>query len=131
MSESESAAAIKEGNTLAKAQDDRALRPGDAEELPIPVEEYLVSSMPRPLREFRIPYPPGAKKKGVEGAVVMDILIDAKGEVRKADLVEGPLEELSRAALEAILKFKFAPAEAEGRPVAVRIRYVYRFILEK
>jgi protein TonB len=87
--------------------------------------------MPELKSEFRIPYPPEAKQKGIQGAVVMDILIDAQGTVRDAKLIEGPGSGLNEAALEAVKKFKFSPAFMQDKPVAVKIRYAYRFILER
>src|SRR5207237_3420363 len=34
-------------------------------------------------------------------------------------------------AVEAIRRFSFSPAEIDGRPAAVRIRYVYHFVIER
>jgi protein TonB len=61
---------------------------------------------------------------------VMDILVDGAGTVREAKLVNGPGAGLDEAALEAVKRFRFKPAEVDGKPVAVRIRYAYRFVLE-
>jgi protein TonB len=122
---------IKAGNTIAKEQDQKTLQPSDADSLPIPADEVLVTRMPELISEIKIPYPAEAKKKGIQGAVVMDILIDEKGAVRQATLVNGPDPSLSEAALEAVKKFMFSPAIMQEKPVAVRIRYAYRFILER
>ena len=125
----EEAVAAKKGNTLGKASDQEVLKDSDADSLPTPTEEYLVSEMPSVLSEIRPRYPSLAKEQGLEGAVVMDILIDEKGAVRQASLIEGP--DIFRAgALEAIKKFVFRPAKVDGSPVAVRIRYTLRFQLE-
>jgi TonB family protein len=119
----------KKGNTLAKASDKEVLKDSDADTLPTPTEEYLVSDMPSVLSEVRPNYPAEAREKRLEGAVVLDILIDEKGAVRQASLIEGP--EIFRAgALEAIKKFKFRPAKVDGSPEAVRIRYTLKFQLE-
>ena len=64
------------GNTIAKKVDNKILKKSDEEALPIPKDEYLVTQMPRVISEFRQPYPIEAKKKGVEGKVVLEILID-------------------------------------------------------
>ena len=122
--------AVKSGNTVAKAPDQEKLRPGDAESLPIPSEEYLVTQMPRLKIEVRIPYPPEARKKGNQGAVVMDLLIDTGGKVRKVDYIEGPDPYLNAAAVEAAKSFEFTPAMIQDKPVSVKIRYSYRFVLE-
>jgi periplasmic protein TonB len=124
-------AEVKAGNTTAKAQDQEKLKADDPDALPIPVEEYLVSQMPRLISETRIPYPPVAKKKGIQGPVVMDLLIDASGKVRESTLITGPSEDLNQAALAAIKNFVFEPAKIDGGAVAVKIRYSYRFVLEQ
>lgn len=127
-SEGESA---KAGNTVAKAPDNKTLKETDPDALPIPADEILVTRMPRLSTEVRIPYPPEAKKNKIQGAVVMDLLIDALGNVREAKLVSGPGFGLNEAAMEAIQKFKFEPAVIQDKAVAVRIRYAYRFELER
>ncbi len=122
---------VKAGNTVAKDPDTKVLREQDADQLPLPTEEYLVSKMPELLEDVRVPYPPEAKKRNIEGAVFLDILIDAAGKVREAIFVEGPGFGLNEAATEAVKRLRFRAAEVEGQPVAVRIRYSYRFVLEK
>lgn len=119
----------KRGNTLAKAADKEVLQDSDADALPTPTEEYLVSEMPSVLSEVRPVYPKVARDQRLEGAVVMDILIDEAGAVRQVTLVEGP-EVFRPGALEAMKKFKFRPAKVDGKSVAVRIRYTLRFELE-
>ena len=122
--------AEKAGNTIAKAPDREVLKPSDADFLPIPSDEYLITKMPELREEVRIPYPPEAKTKGIEGAVVMDLLIDNTGKVREVNLVSGPDPSLSEAAVTATKNFQFSPALIQDKPVAVRIRYAYRFVLE-
>jgi periplasmic protein TonB len=123
--------AVKAGNTVAKSIDQEKLDPNDDQNLPIPADEFLVSSMPKLKSEIRIPYPPEARQQNIQGAVVMDLLIDQNGKVRKATLLEGPGYGLNEAALNAIKSFEFEPAKIEQKPVAVKIRYAYRFVLEK
>ncbi len=129
-SDSTTALKTKKGNTVAKAVDQKKLKKGDEEALPIPEEEYLVSAMPRVIAEFRAPYPDEAKKIAIEGKVVMDVLVDAKGDVRKVTLVNGPGFGLNEAAIESMKQFKFAPAKIGERAVAVVIRYGINFVLE-
>lgn len=124
-------AKVKLGNTVAKTPDTIKLAADDADQIPIPVEEYLVSAMPVLENEFRVPYPPEARKAGVQGRVVMDLLIDGTGRVRTASLVEGPGFGLNEAAIQAIRNFKFKPATVQDKPVAVKIRYAYQFVLER
>jgi TonB family protein len=128
---SEQGEEVKAGNTVAKAPDREILRPGDPDALPVPSEEYLVSSMPELKSEVRVPYPPEARKRGIQGAVIMNLLIDDTGKVREVSLIEGLHAELNAAAMAAARGFQFSPAMIQKKPVAVRIRYVYRFVLER
>jgi TonB family protein len=119
----------KKGNTLAKEADKTVLLDSDADALPTPTEEYLVSEMPRVLTEVRPEYPKEARARELEGAVALDILIDDKGTVRDIAVVDGdPL--FRPAAIAAMKKFVFRPAKVDGKPVAVRIRYSLKFLLE-
>jgi protein TonB len=122
---------VKSGNTTAKAPDQLKLRPEDEASLPIPVDEYLVSRMPQLVKEVRV-YPPEARKKGIQGSTILDLLIDPEGRVGRAEVVRSSgSPELDQAAAEAARQFVFRPAETEGKPVAVKIRYAYRFVIEK
>lgn len=125
------APALKAGNTVAKDPDTERLRRGDADSLPIPTEEYLVTAMPVLEADFRIPYPPEARKAKVQGRVLMKLLIDADGKVRRADLISGPGYGLNEAAVEAMKNFRFRPARVQDRPVAVEIQFAYNFVLER
>ncbi|MBL7670549.1 MAG: TonB family protein [Bdellovibrionaceae bacterium] len=126
----QSAVDVKVGNTIAKAPDQLQMQPGDVESLPIPVEDYLVSAMPILKSEVRIPYPEEARKRGIEGPVVMDLLVDQEGQVRQVVLVEGPGFGLNEAASGAAQEFKFQPARVNEQAVSVKIRYTYRFVLK-
>lgn len=128
--DSSDAISSKAGNTVAKEQDQLQLDKSDEDALPIPTDDVMVSRMPRLKTEVRIPYPAEAKAQGIEGPVVMDLLIDASGKVRKVDLVRGPGFGLNEAAIDAVKNFEFEPAMMKEQSVAVKIRYTYRFILE-
>jgi len=125
----EAGVSVKLGNTIAKEVDHEKLDPSDSETLPLPTDDFLVTQMPRLAAEFRIPYPSEARSKNVEGPVVMDLLIDAKGVVRQVNVISGPGFGLNEAAASALKQFKFVPAAVKEQAVAVKIRYTYRFIL--
>jgi protein TonB len=72
---------------------------------------------PRPIRMTRPAYPQEAFVKKVEGTVLVEILIDASGRVRRARILESvPL--LDAAALETVRQWSFAPAIRHGQAVA-------------
>jgi TonB family protein len=69
-----------------------------------------------------------------EAEVVLTIDVDEKGAVQTVEVArsaggdEGPA--LDAAAVEAAKQFEFEPGHAEGKPVAVRITYSYKFVAE-
>lgn len=118
---------LKEGNTIAKEVDNTKLT--DQTPLPTPQPEFLVTQMPVLKSKPEIPYPPDARKKEIEGKVILNVLIDEKGIVRKADLVTGPGFGLNEVALEKIFQFTFQPAKIGEQNVPVQIRYAVTFQL--
>ena len=122
---------VKAGNTIAKEQDDLKLKDTDPDSLPTPTDEYLVTRMPELQDETKVAFTAEAKKNNIDGKVIMDLLIDQDGNVRKIDFISGPGYGLNEAAVEAVKKFKFKPALLQDKPVAVRIRYAYTFVLQK
>lgn len=127
---SDSPVTLKQGNTVAKEQDQEKLMDDDPSSLPNPTDEFLVTSMPVLISEVRIPYPKQARDANIEGPVVMELLIDSEGKVRNVVLVSGPGYGLNEAAMEAVYGVKFQPAKIDQQSVAVKIRYTYRFVLE-
>ncbi len=93
-------------------------------------EDYEVSELPVLLNEVRIPYPPEARSRGIQGPVLFELVLSSNGEVSSAKVLDSPAPELTDAAIFAVRKFRFRPARINDKPVAIRIRYTYRFILE-
>jgi TonB family protein len=130
-SSKKSAPVVKRGNTITKEVDNKKLKKEDPDELPIPKAEYLVTEMPTILNEVRINYPKKAKDIQLEGTVTLSVLIDERGVVRDAAVVEGLIPEMDEEALRAIRAYRFSPAKIEDIPVPVRIRYAINFVLEE
>lgn len=118
---------LKEGNTITKEVDQTKLK--DDNPIPVPQPEFLVTQMPILKSKPEIPYPPDAKKKEIEGKVILNVLIDEKGNVRKAELIQGPGFGLNEIALEKIFQFTFQPAKIGEQNVPVQIRYAVTFQL--
>jgi TonB family protein len=77
-------------------------------------------------------YPPDAEAAGIQGSVVLSIVIDTDGTVSKAEVVDpGPHPGFAAAALHAVAQFRFRPAEIDGVPAAVEISYRYDFVLRR
>lgn len=80
-------------------------------------------SLPKP------PYPPIAKQARASGTVVVQVLIDERGNVVSARAVSGhPL--LQAAAAAAARGAKFSPTKLSGKPVKVSGVITYNFTLE-
>ncbi|MNJ91354.1 Gram-negative bacterial tonB protein [compost metagenome] len=88
-----------------------------------------VSRFPKVKKEVKASYPEEAKKARVDGPVNLEVLIDRKGVVREVKVLSGPGFGLNESAIEALKQFEFQPARRGDEPVAVKIRYTYRFKL--
>jgi TonB family protein len=60
-----------------------------------------------------VPYPPEAAVKRVEGAVTVQVKLDAKGNVADAAILSGP-DEFRRTVLQTVLNWHFAKSEANS-----------------
>jgi len=116
------------GNTLAAKPPDRAVDPSAARPLPVPLHE--LDSQPTVIGDVRIPYPEDARSRGIEGTVVLSVLVDETGRVRSVKVVSGPGAGLDEAAARAVERIRFHPAVRKGQPVAAQITYRYTFLLD-
>ena len=73
-------------------------------------------------------YPEFARKKGIEGKVVVKVVIDFNGDVQEA-VIWKSVPELDEAALEAAKQCKFKPAKRKGKFVKVRMNVPFEFKL--
>ncbi len=53
-------------------------------------------------------YPPEAKKKGIEGQVRLNVVVNTKGEVTETEVLSGP-EELRPSTVEAVKQWRYEP----------------------
>ena len=96
-----------------------------------PAKPGEVKDKPKVVLEQQIPYPPEARKLGIEGKVRLRVDIDKKGRVVKVQVLQDPGGGLGQAAAKAIKGFHFSPAIGlSGKPVDYRITYTYVFKLE-
>lgn len=75
-------------------------------------------------------YPDTERDAGVEGVVVMEVSVDARGRVLEVEVVEAPTDGLAAAAIAAVRASRFTPATYAGEPVGATIRYAVAFDLE-
>ncbi|RMH74646.1 MAG: energy transducer TonB [Calditrichaeota bacterium] len=106
------------------------------EDLPPPPEEeepivpfYALSEKPKQIKSVQPKYPDLARKAGIEGTVVVKVLVNTKGEVEKVEVIKShPL--LDEAAIEAAWQFKFTPGKQRDRYVKVWVSIPFNFKLK-
>ena len=86
---------------------------------------------PNPVREVRPVYPKKCKEKNIEGAVILQVGIDAEGNVINVELLKGAHKNLDQAAVEALRLWKYQPVKKDGEPVPVTFTVTVDFKLRK
>jgi protein TonB len=76
-------------------------------------------------------YPQAARRMGREGKVVLRLSIDETGKLQQVEVVESSDFEFTRAAVEAVKKSTFQPAQQNGRPVPSRAILPVQFVLKE
>ena len=86
----------------------------------------------RPTRAFPR-YPELARKAGVEGTVVLLIVIDREGRVGEIEVLRAPDPRFGfdLAAIEAVKQWRYQPALLAGRPVAVQASVTIEFTISR
>lgn len=74
-------------------------------------------------------YTDSARASGVEGVVVVEALVDEKGRVFAADVLQSVSPELDTLTVEAIMEWKFSPAMEDGKAVMKVVRIPVKFHL--
>lgn len=82
--------------------------------------------MPRVLTQVEPVYPKDALRRGVKGTVVVQAFVGTNGRVRSAKVATS-VPELDRAALDAVKRWTFRPAQSQGRPVEAWLSVPVRF----
>ena len=85
---------------------------------------------PKLMSKIRPNYPQEAKDEGIEGEVIVKILVNKKGIVTETKIIKG-IPILNNAAIEAIKKAKFKPGKYKGKSVDVWVRIPIGFELQK
>jgi protein TonB len=81
---------------------------------------------PKPVKLTKPRYPGKAFLDGIEGEVILELLINVKGEVEKARVVRS-VPGLDEPALECVRKWRFTPAIKGGKPVTTIVKAPVRF----
>ncbi|HYE26422.1 MAG TPA: energy transducer TonB [Clostridia bacterium] len=85
---------------------------------------------PRLLEVASPEYTDEAKKKRIEGDVIVSIIVDEKGRVASAKVKKGLGYGLDENAIAAVKEWTYKPAERDGKPVAVKMDVTTNFYLK-
>lgn len=98
---------------------------------PSSLSQARVDAPPRPRRAIRPEYPKGARQRGEQGNVILEIEIGADGVCVAAKVaVSCGFAELDAAAVKAALAARFVPAKAGNSPVSSVARLTLSFRLK-
>ena len=95
---------------------------------PIPVGD--VARPPVLVKQVKPSYPPAARRRGIEGLVRLEAVLDAKGRIEQPVRVLESIPALDDAAITALRDWRFAPARDHGgEAVRVILEVPIRFVL--
>jgi TonB family protein len=94
-------------------------------------DEAELDALPELVRFVEADYPPEALRRGIEGTVLLDLVINETGRVDSVAVAQGIDPSLDIAAVRAARDFVFTPAMAAGEPVAVLLQYEYAFSIRE
>jgi protein TonB len=105
--------------------------PGDkTQTAAAPIPDYAVTTPPMPRGVCAGKYTDDARAAGIEGTVVLDLVVGEDGTVRDVQLTQKLGHGLDQAAVAAMRACKFSPGEKDGAKVAVKIHgFKVRFVL--
>jgi TonB family protein len=95
-----------------------------APEGPVPVGGEVTA--PRPISSAPVVYPEIARQAGVEGNVVVRIVIDTTGKVTDARALSGPIL-LRDAAVRSLRESRYVPSKLDGHPISVEMLVTIQF----
>jgi periplasmic protein TonB len=84
---------------------------------------------PRLLREVKADYTEDARRRGVSGEVVLEIVVRRDGSVGEVRVLQGLAGGLNERAVQAVRQWRFTPARRLGTPVDVIVEVAVEFRL--
>jgi protein TonB len=84
---------------------------------------------PRLVREVKPDYTEQARRRGLEGDVVLEIVVRSNGSVGDVKVLQGLGGGLDERAIEAVRQWRFSPARRHGTPVDVIVEVAVEFKL--
>lgn len=76
---------------------------------------------PRIMKRIDPDYPESARKDGVEGSVIVKLVVDKDGSPRNICIERGLRDDVDQSSARAVAQWRFSPATKDGEPVAIWI----------
>lgn len=92
-----------------------------------PIHITAAVKKPEVLRRVAPLYPEVARRARVQGVVMLEAIINERGDVTAVRVIRGLPMGLEQAAVQAVSQWKFQPATLDGRPVAVYFNLTVQF----
>jgi TonB family protein len=80
------------------------------------------STTPIPRFQARPQYPSDMREKGIPAEVVVDFIVNEKGDVENARAIRSNHQAFEAPAVQAVAKWKFKPATKDGKAVATHMQ---------
>jgi periplasmic protein TonB len=84
---------------------------------------------PRLIREVKAEYTDEARRRGITGDVVLEIVVKRDGSVGEVTVLQGRGAGLDQRAIAAVRQWRFSPARRRGEPVDVLVEVAVEFTL--
>jgi periplasmic protein TonB len=84
---------------------------------------------PRLLREVKAQYTEDARRRGITGDVLLEVVVRRDGSVGEAHVLQALGYGLEQRAIDAVRQWRFAPAQRKGVPVDVLVEVAVEFTL--
>lgn len=84
---------------------------------------------PRLLHEVKAQYTDDARRRGISGEVVLEIVVRRDGSVGDVSILQGLGAGLDQRAVQAVRQWRFDPARRKGTPVDVLVEVAVEFML--
>jgi len=97
--------------------------------LPNPVPFFKLTDSPQFLHREIPEYPESMRATGRKGVVILAVLIDSTGKVRKVTVLKSDGVQFDQAAIKGLQASSFTPAKIDGKSVAVLLRMPVEFRL--
>lgn len=96
-----------------------------------PVRFAVGMTRPAVIYQVQPRYTEAARKAGVQGAVIVDAVIDEQGRVTDVKLLRGLPMGLDKEAVAAVRQWRFTPATLQGKPVKVYFSLTVNFRIQR